>query len=154
MMDKERYRKGAHSVLDLKYHFVWKTKYSYGVLKGEVGLRLRDMLKILAVEKEMTILKGNIRPNHVHVLVSAPAYLSPAKIVQMFKGKSSFMLQREFAELRKRYWGQHLWGRGYFCATVGATTEEQVQAYIENQTEEENKNFKVWDAKECSQEAL
>lgn len=44
--------------------------------------------------------------------------------------------QREFPELRKRYWGQHLWSKGCFCATVGAVTEKQVQGYIENQTDE------------------
>jgi putative transposase len=42
-------------------------------------------------------------------------------------------LQEEFSELKKRYWGQHLWGRGYFCATVGSVTEEMVRNYIENQ---------------------
>ena len=143
---KERYRKGAHTILDLKYHIVWKTKYSYSVLKGEIGLRLRDILKQVASEKEISIVKGNIRPNHVHILVSAPAYLSPSKMVQTMKGRSPFLLQREFPELRKRYWGMHLWGRGYFCATVGAISEEQVQAYIENQTEED-KDFKIWDEK-------
>ena len=28
-------------------------------------------------------------------------------------------MQDEFGELGKRYGGQHLWARGYFCATVG-----------------------------------
>jgi len=42
-------------------------------------------------------------------------------------------MQEEFPELKKRYWGQHLWGRGYFCATVGSVTEETVKHYIETQ---------------------
>ncbi len=94
----------------------------------------------------MSIVKGHVRPDHVHILISAPACMSPAKIAQLLKGKSSYRLQREFPELRKRYWGQHLWSRGYFCATVGAVTEEQVKEYIENQ-EEEDEKFKVWDEK-------
>ena len=44
-MSKERYRKGAHTVNDFKYHFVWKTKYSYGVLRGEIAQRLRDIIQ-------------------------------------------------------------------------------------------------------------
>ncbi|MFN9253355.1 MAG: IS200/IS605 family transposase, partial [Holosporaceae bacterium] len=59
-----------------------------------------------------------------YILVSAPSYLSPAKIAQYFKGKSSYRLQREFPSLKKRYWGSHLWSRGYFCCTIGAVTEE------------------------------
>lgn len=145
---QERYRKGAHTVLDLKYHFVWKTKYGYRVLLGDVGLRLRTLLKGIA------IIKGHIRPEHVHMLISAPSRLSPAKIAQLLKGKSSYRLQREFPELRKRYWGMHLWGRGYFCATVGAITEEQVKAYIESQDEADD-GIQVWDApKECNEKVL
>ena len=37
------------------------------------------------------------------------------------------------SRIKKRYWGQHLWARGYFCATVGDITEEMIRQYIENQ---------------------
>ena len=99
---------------------------------------------MICVEQGMPIVQGNIRPNHVHLLVSAPAHLSPAKMAQYLKGKSSYRLQREFRELQKRYWGQHLWGRGYFCATGGAVTEEQVKQYIEEQ-DEGTGTIQVWD---------
>jgi len=56
------------------------------------------------------------------------------------------MLQAEFPHLQKRYWGQHMWGRGYFCTTVGSVTEETVRQYIENQKMEEGReNFTVTD---------
>jgi putative transposase len=45
--------------------------------------------------------------------------LSPAKMVQYIKGRSSRHLQAEFPELRKRYWGQHMWARGYFWLAPG-----------------------------------
>jgi putative transposase len=53
----------------------------------------------------MEVLKGNIRPNHIHIMVRGPAYLSVSKMAQYLKGKSSYRLQREFPELRKQYWG-------------------------------------------------
>jgi putative transposase len=65
-------------------------------------------------------------------------------MAQYLKGRGSYRLHREFAELRKRYWGQHLWSKGYFCAAVGVVTEKQVQDYIENQTDEDG-TFEVWD---------
>jgi putative transposase len=53
-------------------------------------------------------------------------------------------LQEEFPELKKRYWGQHLWARGYFCATVGSVTEETIKEYIENQEQTgKDETFKV-----------
>ena len=54
-MSKEHYRRGAHTVTDFKYHFVWKTKYSYGVLKGAIGLRLRDIIRDICVENKIEI---------------------------------------------------------------------------------------------------
>ena len=149
-MGKERYRRGAHTVTEFKYHIVWKTKYSYSVLKGELALRVREVIKAICEEKGMAIEKGNVRSNHVHILVSAPAHFSPAKIVQYLKGKSSYRLQQEFPQLRKRYWGRHLWARGYFGATVGAVTEEQIKKYIENQTDHPN-SFHVWDEEKILQ---
>lgn len=146
-MNKERYRKGAHTVTELKYHFVWKTKYSYSILKGEIALRLRDIIRKICTEKEITIEKGNVRSNHIHILINAPSHLSPAKMAQYLKGKSSYRLQREFPKLQKRYWGRHLWARGYFCTTVGSVTESQIKQYIENQSDEPG-TFKVWDEPE------
>ena len=80
MVDRERYRRGAHTVTELKDHWGWKTKYRYPVLRGEMGLRLRAVLRRVGVEQGMTSGQGHIRPNHVHLLVSAPAHLSPAKM--------------------------------------------------------------------------
>ena len=141
---KDRYSRGAHTVLELKYHFVWKTKYGYPVLSGDVGLRVRELLRQICSEHSITVVRGNIRANHIHVLVSAPADVSPSRIVQYLKGKSSYRLQREFPVLKKRYWGSHLWSRGYFCCTVGAVTEEMVKRYIEDQ-QDTPEGFKVWD---------
>jgi len=37
------------------------------------------------------------------------------------------------SKYRKRYWGQHLWARGYVCARVGAVDEDTIKHYIESQ---------------------
>ena len=53
------------------------------------------------------------------------------------------MLQ-EFEHLRKKYWGQNLWARGYFVVTVGNVNTEDVQRYIEQQEENHRKDdFKI-----------
>jgi hypothetical protein len=47
-------------------------------------------------------------------------------------------------ELRKRFWGQHMWARGYFCATVGAVDEPTIKACIENRKwDEDDQGFKI-----------
>lgn len=80
----------------------------------------------------------------LHLLVSVPPSLSISKLVQYLKGKSSRKVLMEFAHLRKRYWGQHIWARGYFGVTVGNLNEQQVQEYIENQEQHHKKdNFSI-----------
>lgn len=138
------YRTSAHAIYEIKYHLVWITKYRYKVLRGRVAERARDLIRQTCEARGITIIRGAVSPDHVHMLVSAPPSLAPAKIVQYIKGRSSRRLQDEFTELRKRYWGQHLWGRGYFCATVGAVDEKTIREYIENQKwEDDQDGFKI-----------
>ena len=117
------YRYAGHAVTDLKYHMVWITKDRYQVLRGDVAERARELIRQICAAREVTIIRGAVSPDHIHMLVAAPPQISPSKLVQFIKGRSSRLLQQEFPALRKRYWGQHLWARGYFCASVGAVDE-------------------------------
>ena len=138
------YRRSSHAVYDLKYHLIWVTKYRYKVLHGRVAERARDLIRQICASRDVVILKGAVSQDHIHMLVSAPPDLSVSKLAQYIEGRSSRRLQDEFGELRKRYWGQHLWARGYFCATVGAVDEETIKRYIENQRDEDDgEGFKI-----------
>ena len=142
------YKRGSHTVWDCKYHLVWITKYRYPVLVGAepggVGHRTRELLREIAQSLELTIYAGAINREHVHLLISIPPHISVSRAVQFLKGKSSTKLLREFPSLRKRYWGQHLWGRGYWVASSGNVTDEVWQKYIEAQKPEiPDDHFKV-----------
>ena len=138
------YRTGSHTVYDIEYHFVWTTKYRYHVLSGEVAERARELIRQSCMSRDIKIVRGHVSKDHIHILVSCPPKLSPAKVMQYLKGRSSRKLQEEFPHLKKRYWGQHLWARGYFCATVGAVTEDQIKEYIEShESESPPENFRI-----------
>ena len=138
------YRKGPHTVYDMQYHFVWVTKYRYHVLRGPVAARARELVRQSCMSREIKILRGHVSKDHIHLLVSCPPRMSPAKVMQYLKGRSSKMLQDDFPHLKKRYWGRHLWARGYFCATVGAVTEDQIHEYIEKHDKEPPpENFRI-----------
>ena len=125
---------------DIKYHFVWITKYRYRVLKGEVALRVRELLRQGCESNNIRILKGSVGVDHVHMLLSCPTTMSPSEIMQNLKGRTSRILQEEFPALRKKYWGQHMRARGYFCGTVGEVDREMIERYIENQGKEETRD--------------
>ena len=86
---------------------------------GEVGLRVRELVREICRSHEIEILQGSISPDHVHVLLSCPPNLSPSKIMQYIKGKTSRKMMMEFKHIQKQFWGRHFWARGYFVSTVG-----------------------------------
>jgi putative transposase len=88
------------------------------------------------MQNEVTILKGHVSKDHIHILVSCSPSLAVSKLAQKLKGASSHKLFAEFAHLRKQYWGEHLWSRGNFVATTGTITDEIIKEYIENQDSE------------------
>ena len=140
------YKKGAHTVYDIKYHVVWVTKYRKKILHKVIGRRLRELLRQGCETIGVTIVQGNIDKDHVHMLISCPTNIAPSRIVQYLKGRSSNLLQDEFPEIKKKYWGQNLWAVGYFCATAGSGTEETIKAYIEDQDKNSVKEiFKIED---------
>ena len=138
------YRYGSHTVFKIEYHFVWVTKYRYHVLKGDIALSVRELVKQTCETFEIRILKGVVSKDHVHILVSAPPTLAPSEIMRRIKGRTSSLLFEKYPELKKRYWGQHFWARGYFCATVGEMTQEMIQNYLLHHFEPNtNKDFNI-----------
>jgi len=89
------------------------------------------------MSREMVIYAGSINRDHVHMLIGIPPNMSVSKAVQYLKGKSSHKLMSEYKQLKKRYWGQHLWARGYWVATSGNVTDEVWMEYIKNQQPQE-----------------
>lgn len=128
-----RYQIGAHTKHDLKVHLVWIPKYRKKVLTGDVALRVRDLIRQIAMEHELTILSGQVACDHIHVLVGYRPHVDVSTIVQWLKGISSRVLLQEYPHLRKKFWGKHFWARGYLAVTTGTLTDEMVKKYIAEQ---------------------
>lgn len=140
------YRYGSHTVFNIEYHFVWVTKYRYQVLKGDVAIKLRELVRQTCEAFEIRILSGVVSKDHVHLLVSAPPTMAPSEIMRRIKGRSANKLFEEFPGLKKRYWGRHFWARGYFCVTSGQVTDEMIQNYLEHHFEPKgDDNFRTDD---------
>ena len=136
------YRHGSHSVFSIHLHLVWITKYRKPVLGGDVGLRVRAVIREICRKESVEIIKGHVSKDHVHLFVSIPPQIAISRLVQKLKGKSSYTLLHSFESLRRQYWGRHLWARGYFCCSSGNVTDEVIKAYIEQQNHEDT-DFKV-----------
>ncbi|MGL5087723.1 MAG: IS200/IS605 family transposase, partial [Clostridium sp.] len=96
------YKKGSHTVHDIKYHIIWVTKYRYKVLNKNISARLRELIRQGCEARQITIIRGSIGKDHVHILIGCSPSIAPSKVVQYLKGRSSRLIQDEFPELKKR----------------------------------------------------
>jgi putative transposase len=131
-------RKGSHSIHQLHVHLVWSTKYRYEVLKGDIQVRCRDLLRQTCDSLDIQILKGVVSKDHIHLHVSYPPKLSISDILRRLKGRSAKILLVEYSELKKRYWGGHLWGIGYGAWSTGNITDEMIEEYLNHHKEGPN----------------
>ena len=137
------YRRGAHTVFEIHLHVVWTTKYRRPALTGEVALRVRDMIREICGQHEVTLMKGHVAKDHLHLFVSIPPQVTISRLIQWLKGKTAYKLLGEFPHLQKQFWGRHLWARGYFCCSRGNVTDEVIAEYIANQSHDRDDDFKV-----------
>lgn len=136
-MGKEQRRSG-HTVSWLTAHIVWVTKYRYHVLKGDVQVRCRDLVKQICDSEDVRILKGVISKDHVHIHIEYRPSQKLSDLVKRLKGRSSRRLQEEFPELSKRYWGRHFWAIGYGAWSTGNITDKMVEDYLEHHRKPSN----------------
>ena len=131
-------RTSGHSTHNLQVHIVWCTKYRYHVLKEEVQLRCRDLMKQICNGLDVQILKGVVSKDHIHLHISYPPKISISDIIKRLKGRSSRKLLQEYPHLKKRYWGGHFWAIGYGCWSVGNITDEMLQVYLSHHKDQPN----------------
>ena len=140
------YRKGSHTKYDIKIHLVFVTKYRKAILRGDLAKRVRQLIREICLANEVQIIKGHISRDHIHLLLSYPPRLSVAKLAQYIKGKTSRKLLQEYTEIRKKFWGSHIWARGYFAVSTGNVTDELIAEYIDKQDiEQKDDDFKISD---------
>ncbi len=134
-----QFSKLSHSLYECKYHIVFCPKYRYKILDKDVSKYVHQSIYRLCNQKSgVEILELNVQVDHVHLAVSIPPKYAVSRFMGYLKGKLALCLFDRFPQLRKRYWGQHVWSRGYCVSTVGLD-EAQIRKYVKWQTKKEEK---------------
>jgi putative transposase len=128
----------------MSVHLVRVKKYRYHVLQGDIQQRTRDLIIQICNSENVQILKGVVSKDHVHVHIEYPPSLSVSNLVKKLKGRTSRILQIEFPQLKKKYWGRHFWAVGYGAWSTGQITDEKVQEYLEHHREKPNTEKGNW----------
>ena len=104
----------------------------YREIRADIGEIIRKLCKQMKVE----IIEAEASPDHIHLLVSIPPYMSVAQFVGTLKSKSALMIFDRHANLKYKYGSRSFWCRGYYVDTVGKN-ERVIKEYIKNQLEED-----------------
>jgi len=134
------HNKTSHTVFHHRFHIVWITKYRYLVLQGELRLRVREIIAQASEELGIRVINGVLSADHVHIFAQIPPHISVSEFVKIAKGRSSRKIQQEFPEVRKKYWGCHFWGRGFFSSTSGNITDDMINEYINRHSDAHQSN--------------
>ena len=125
-----RFKKLSHTIYECKYHIVFCPKYRYRIFKDAISEYTRQQIYRLFSQKELAeVLELNVQPDHIHVVLSIPPKYSVSSMMGYLKGKLSTRLFARYEKLGKRFWGRHLWSRGYCVSTVGLD-EAMIRQYV------------------------
>ena len=122
----------AHTKWNCKYHIVFAPKYRRKVFFGEKKVEIGKILRQLCEWKGIKIIKAEICPDHVHMLLEIPPKIAVSSFMGYIKGKNSLMLYEQFPALQFKYRNREFWCRGYYVDTAGKDAKK-VAAYIQNQ---------------------
>ena len=133
----KRFKRLSHSIYECKYHVVFCPKYRYRIFAEEVAEYTRQQVyQLLRQKEDVEVLELNIQPDHIHLVMSVAPKYAISSLMGYLKGKLAIRLFARYERLGRRYWGRHLWSRGYCVSTVGID-EEMIRTYVRWQEQKE-----------------
>ena len=133
---KNEIKKLDHSSYRCQYHIVFAPKYRRKAIYGELKADIGKILRKLCEEKKVELIEAEACPNHIHMLVSIPPYISISQFMGYIKSKSALIIFDRHANLKYKYGNRHFWATVYFVDTVGKN-EKIIREYIRNHLQED-----------------
>lgn len=128
--EKKFHSKVVHSC---KYQVIWCTQNQRDILKGDVVLRLRELIEksMEAEDVEGEIINLEIFPSYVDLIVSINPQFGIDKLVRHLKRKTSGPLREEFTSIKGRV--SSTWTLSYYVNTLDSSASGAIKEYLESQ---------------------
>jgi putative transposase len=134
---------GSHCRYQIRYHIVWKVKFSRKILFGERVTYLKELIIKIGNRYDFTIEAVGIDKFHLHIFAGANPSISPAKMIQILKSITARGMFKKYPEIKRFLWGGNLWAIGYYVRTVSdGPIDSVIKQYVENQGKEHLKKGK------------
>ncbi|WP_232601884.1 IS200/IS605 family transposase [Photobacterium carnosum] len=135
MVNMYEWRIGRKCLFNNNVHLVFVTKYRRGVFTKDMLDRTKEIMEETCKQMDCELLEFGGEHDHVHLMVSIHPKVAVSNLVSKLKGKSSYMLRREYWErIKTMLWGNHFWSPSYCVVSCGGASLDVVKQYIENQS--------------------
>ncbi|MFN8493087.1 MAG: IS200/IS605 family transposase [Caldilineaceae bacterium] len=95
----------------------------------------QQIYQLMQQQAGVEVLEFNIQEDQVHLVLWIPPKYAVSAIMGFLKGKLAIRVFARFLQLGRRYWGRHLWSRGYCVSTIGID-EEMIRQYVRWQAQQ------------------
>lgn len=120
----------ANTYTSLHYHIIYSTKGRAPFIKPAIEEKVWSYMAGIAKDNDCFVHRIGGIEDHVHLVISIPASLAVARVVQLIKGGSSRWIHETFADL-----ADFGWQVGYGAFTVSKSNLPDVIQYAANQRE-------------------
>lgn len=128
------WRTGRSCVYKNHVHLVFVTKYRRDVFTLEMGETLKQVFSETCEQMQCELMEYGFEADHVHLMVQVHPKVAVSNLVGKLKGKSSYILRRDYWEsVKTKLWGDKFWSPSYCVVSCGGGSLEQVAAYIDSQ---------------------
>jgi putative transposase len=134
MSEKDNWRTGRIVVYKNTVHLVFVTKYRRKVFTDFLLNVVEETINETCSQMGCELIEFNGEDNHVHMIISVHPKYSLSNFIGKLKGKSSYVLRRDyFDKIKHVLWGKHFWSPSYCVVSTGGASLDVVTQYIENQ---------------------
>lgn len=124
--------RSSHCIGESNVHLGLTPKYRRAIFDdGATRILTRDYILASSRRHRFVVAAIGFDPDHCHVFVTNWKNFSIAKLANLIKGFSSYMMRKHHWDLFKdELYGDSFWSDGYFYRTVGAVNAETVKRYV------------------------
>jgi len=126
-----KYKINGGVTYSCRYRVIWCSKLRRNVLVDGAERRLEELIKEVAVLHAAEIIKLEILPDQVHLLLEIDPQYGIHRLVRQLKGQTSRVLRQEFSWIKSRI--PTLWTSNYLVCTVGEESVTMIERFIETQ---------------------
>ncbi|ANO34958.1 hypothetical protein BCT86_18310 [Vibrio breoganii] len=128
------YQRNSHCKFLIAIHLILVVKYRRELLKGELGLVMKNALMSLSQNSEFEIEQMEVDQDHLPILMTISPRYSVSQYVRRIKQHTTRVVWQLHPKLKRQFWKEKtFWSDGYFACSVGNASAETVRKYIQDQ---------------------